>query len=116
MCWVYLYKVLAATVKNWYTEEWKAKGHSGNFHNTPKRKGKPPAVEFRTHLPLTRGKTHSATYIPEAKGEYFEEDTSPKVEMNVLWPPGLEAITMYVLDSEGQELTDGTSNRAPPRH
>ena len=46
------YAVLAArmgvpvtAVKNWYTEERKAKGHSGNFHTSPKSKGKPPAVE-----------------------------------------------------------------------
>ena len=63
--------VPVTTVKNWYNEERKAKGHMGNF-----LKGKPPAVEVRTRLPLTRD--------------------------------------MYTFDSEGQELTDGMSDRTLP--
>ena len=90
------------------------KGHVGNFHTTPKRKGKPPAVEVRTHLPITRGKAPSATYIPEAKGEYFEEDTPQNVEMDVPLPPGLESIRKYAFHLVGQGLNDSMLNGTCP--
>ena len=88
------------TVKKWFNQERMPKGRAGNFHTTPKRKGKPPAVEVRSHLPLTRGKAPSATYIQETKGEYFKDDTPQKVEMDVLWPPCLESLTMHSFESE----------------
>ena len=71
--------VPVTAIKHCYKEERKAKGHSGNFHICPKAKGKAPAVEIRKRLPLTlRGKAPVATYIPDPKGEYFEEDTPSK--------------------------------------
>ena len=97
--------------KNWYTEERKAKGHSGNFHVSPTSKGKPHAVEVRTLLPLTlRGKAPSATYIPGAKGEYMEEDTPSKTEIDPLWSD-IESITMCAFDLEGQEFMGVTPTR-----
>ena len=103
------------SVKQWFNEERMAKGHAGNYHKYPKRKGKPPSVEVRTNVPLSRGKAPSATYVPEAKGEYFEDDIPQKVKMDVLWPPTLKSITMYSFDLEAQGLIDGThSGTRPP--
>ena len=89
-------RVLASFVRQWLNEERMRMGHQGNYHkypSQPKRRGKPPAVEVRTKLPLSRQKAPSATHTPEApsatnvpkvRGEYYEEDTPQKVELDVL--------------------------------
>ena len=112
-------QVPASSIRQWFNEERMRMGHQGNYHkysSHPKRRGKPPAVEVRMKLPLSRGKapsaTHtpeapSATHVPKAKGEYYEEDTPHKVKMDVLWPNSLDSLTMYSFDPEAHELIDG---------
>ena len=72
-------------VKNWYAKERKVLGHSGNFHVSPKCKDKPPTIEVRTRLPLTpRGNAPSASYVPDSKGKYMEEDSPLKADVDPL--------------------------------
>ena len=94
-------------------------GHQGAYQKNPshpKKRGKPPAVEVRTKLPLPRGRQPSTAHTPEAsvtagtpetKGDYYEEETPHKVKMGVIWPTSIDNLTMYAFDPEAQELTAG---------
>ena len=91
-------------------------GHHTEYTKYPthiaKRKGKPPAVEVRTQLPLHRGRRpqvsqsvgpSEATWTPKGEGEYMEEEPQDD-KISVTWTEGLEQITMYPFDQDTHKV------------
>ena len=104
--------VAPTSVRRWFSDERMRQGHHTEYTKYPtvtaKGKGKPPAVEVRTQLPLHRGRDtqgsqsvgpSEATWTPKGEGEYKKEENQDE-KISVTWTEGLEQMTMYPFDQE----------------
>ena len=109
--------VTGTSVRRWLTDERMRQGHHMEYTKYPtdiaKKKGKPPAVEVRTQLPLRRGRrprtpqaswSSRAAWSPKEGGEYEEEESQQDEKTSVTWTEGLKQLTMYAYNPETHEV------------